>query len=158
MLVKGAQGVRSLCPLGYGSETWVLNTSDQQRLCSSDRFMIPWICGTKGRDKTSSASLLRKLAMTISQQSLVVGGSLGMDMSCVKSVAYLFPAFEGEEGIGRGPNVVRMVSVNVASLALTHKRNTEHGELVFDVAWCCQHHRIWHGQHPNLNLDMVGWT
>ena len=25
-----------------------------------------------------------------------------------------------------------------------------HGEPVFDIAWCCQHHRMGHGQHLNL--------
>ena len=29
-----------------------------------------------------------------------------------------------------------------------------HEEPVFDIAWCCQPHRMGYGQHLNLNMDM----
>ena len=32
-----------------------------------------------------------------------------------------------------------------------------HGELVFDIAWCCQPHRMGHGQHLNLKWISVDW-
>ena len=53
--------------------------------------------------------------------------------------------------ISHGPNVCedsRMMSVNVACLALTHKTEM-HGEPVFGIAWCCQPHRMGHWQHIN---------
>ena len=62
-----------------------------------------------------------------------------------------------------GPNVWQMISENVACLSLTHKTET-HGGLVFadrphspHLAWCYQTHRMGHGQHPNLKIDMIGW-
>ena len=67
-----------------------------------------------------------------------------------------FPALESKEGLGRyGRNVVRLMSVIVAWLALTHKTEM-HGEMVFVIAWCCQPYRMGHGQHLNPKMDMDG--
>ena len=32
-----------------------------------------------------------------------------------------------------------------------------HWEPVFNIAWCCQPHRMGHGQHFNLKMDLDGW-
>ena len=45
----------------HSSETWGPNNPELQRLHHSDCAMIPWICGTKDRSKTSTTSLLQKL-------------------------------------------------------------------------------------------------
>ena len=53
---------------------------------------------------------------------------------------------------------IGLMSICVAQLTLTYLTET-HGELVFDIAWCCQPHRMGHGQYPNLKLIwMDGWS
>ena len=59
------------------------------------------------------------------------------------------PPEDGEGQERHGPNVLRMMSENVAYLPLTSKR-AMHRESVFDIAWCCQPHQMELGQHPNL--------
>ena len=73
------------------------------------------------------------------------------------SQSYWFPTLGNKEDLERcDPNLWRMMSVNVAHLALTHKAATYEG-LVADIVWCCQPYRMGNGQHPNLNLDMDEW-
>ena len=82
--------------------------------------------------------------------------------SMLSPVSYLsqtfwFPALEGGEGLKiHGLKVWRLMSVFVAWQPLTRKAEM-HGELAFDIAWCCQPHRMGHKQHPDLKLDMDGW-
>ena len=52
-----------------------------------------------------------------------------------------------------GPCLPWEFQVPVACLALTHQTKM-HGEPLFDIAWCYQPHRMAHGQHLNLNMDM----
>ena len=33
-----------------------------------------------------------------------------------------------------------------------------HGGLIFGVSRCFQLHQIEHGQHPNIEIDIDGWT
>ena len=66
------------------------------------------------------------------------------------SQTFRFPAPEENKGLERdGLHVSRLVSVNVAWLALTRKTEML-GEPVFSLAWCCQPHWMGHGQHPNI--------
>ena len=55
-----------------------------------------------------------------------------------------------------GLNVSRLISVNLAWLALTHKTEM-FGEPVCGIAWYCQPDWMGHGQHPNLKMDMIRW-
>ena len=63
---------------------------------------------------------------------------------------YRFPAPEGKEELERHDlNVSRLISRNVAC------KTEAHGELVFDIAWCCQPHWMGHVQYPNLKMDVM---
>ena len=42
------------------------------------------------------------------------------------------------------------IDVNKCGLAGVDTLDKVHGEPVFDIAWCCQPHRMGHGQHLNL--------
>ena len=54
--------IHSVClAMLHGSETWGTKEPELRQLHCNDRAMICWICGIKGRDETSSASLLQKL-------------------------------------------------------------------------------------------------
>ena len=67
------------------------------------------------------------------------------------------PALEGEVGLERhGLTVLRLLSVIAAWLLLTRKTEM-HGEPVFNIAWCCEPHRMGHWQPPNLWMSMDGW-
>ena len=83
-------------------------------------------------------------------------GHVQRTTSIIKSVANF--AIPDNRSRGRPErhdlNVRRMISVNVACLALTHKADTR-GELVLDASWCCQPHRLGHGQHLNHKMDMM---
>ena len=37
------------------------------------------------------------------------------------------------------------------------RQREAHGELLYDIAWCWQPHRMGHGEHPNFKIDMNGW-
>ena len=78
--------------------------------------------------------------------------------SCIKSVTDLpIPNTIGWERPKRhGMNAQRLMSVHVfvAWLPLTHITEML-GEPEFDIAWCCQPHRMGHSQNSNPNLD--GW-
>ena len=58
-------GIWHRCILGFVRwvycKTWGPNASDLQRLDHNHYIMICWICGTKDRDETPSASLLQQL-------------------------------------------------------------------------------------------------
>ena len=45
----------------YGSETWAMKAEDMQRLESTERMMIRWMCGVKLSDQKPSAELLNQL-------------------------------------------------------------------------------------------------
>ena len=52
-----------------------------------------------------------------------------------------------------GMNVQGLMPVSVAGLPLTRKTNM-HVEPVFHIAWCCQPHRMEHGKHRDLKMDI----
>ena len=63
-----------------------------------------------------------------------------------------FPVLESKEGQERrGLNVCRSMSVIVAWLTLMRKTEMN-GESMLNIACCCQHHRIGHGQYRNINM------
>ena len=105
----------------------------------------------------------RNLELRILRQFFAVGESNGMatysGLRHASNISQTFrlPALESKEGIGRHSlNVWRRMSILVAWLALT-RRQEMHGEPVFDRAWRCQQHRISHGQHHYLKMDIDGW-
>jgi hypothetical protein len=44
--------------LVYGSETWALKVGDVQRMMSTERMMVRWMCGVSLKDRRSSLELL----------------------------------------------------------------------------------------------------
>ena len=133
-----------------GNETWGSNTLHLKRAMS-----VPWSAGSvapKSKMKHPQPHYSRTLALRILWQSFAVGGCDGLDVYSVPhSVSNLSHT---HRFLRHGLNVSRLISVNVACLALT--RNAEmHGESVFDIAWCCQPHWMGHGQHHNLKMDMM---
>ena len=50
-----------------------------------------------------------------------------------------------------------MTDVSNFGLASIDPKTEMHGEPVFDLSWCCQPHRMGHGQHLKLKMDMDGW-
>jgi hypothetical protein len=44
--------------LVYGSETWALKVGDVQRMVSTERMTVRWMCGVSLKDRRSSKELL----------------------------------------------------------------------------------------------------
>ena len=140
----------------HGSETWGTNTLDLKRLCRSGRA---WSAGTvapKSEMKHPQPHYLKKLGIKDITAVLRGGrlwwyGHVQRATSCIKSVTNLpLPGPRGKEELERhGLNVSKLISRNVACKTETH------GELVFDIAWCCQPHWMGHGKYPNLKMDMM---
>ena len=116
--------------------------------------MICWNCGIKDRDEIPTGSRLQKLGI---EDITSVFHFRRLSPVWNLSQTSHFPALESKEGLGKhGLNVWRPMSVSVALLALTHCTEM-HGEPVFNIACCCQPHRMGHGQHFNLRMDLDGW-
>ena len=116
--------------------------------------MIRWICGIKDRDEIPSGSRLQKLGI---EDITSVLRLRRLSLLSNLSQTFHFPALESKEGLGKhGLNVWRPMSVSMAKLAFTHCTEM-HGEPVFNIACCCQPHRMGHGQHFNLRMDLDGW-
>ena len=105
----------------------------------------------------------RNLELRILLKSSTVSGSNGVDTYIMPrpvsnlSENFRFSALECKESLKKsGLNVWRLMSVIVAWLALTCKTEM-HAKPLFNIFWCCPPHRIGHGQHPHLKLDMDGW-
>ena len=75
--------------------------------------------------------------------------------SCIILITnYRFPSLESKGGLERhGLNVWRLMPVIVAWLALSQKTEM-YGNPVLGMDWCFQLHRMGHGQHFNLKMDM----
>ena len=148
----------------HGSETWGPKEAELRRLCYNDHVIIHWICGIKDRDKTPSASLLQKLdikdiTLVLHSQRLRWYGHGQQATSSTKSITNFQIFSTRKKGRPRKTwsECVRLMSMSVAYLALTHLTEM-HGELVFNMAWCCQPHRVGHGQHINLKWIWIdGW-
>ena len=106
--------------------------------------------------KTPSASQLQNLALSILRRSFIISSSDGMAMACIKTITnFLIP---GTWRQGRPRKTwSECVKTNVHECGLAETEM--HGELLFSIAWCCQPHRMAHGQHLNLNwIWMGGWS
>ena len=148
----------------------VAKRGDQTSLiCSGSATMsMPWSARsvapkTEGIHPQLHYRYYKNLPLSILCQSFAVSSSNGVDMYVVpcpisnQSQTFQFPALEGEEGQQRhGLKVWRLMSVSEAWLPLILKTEM-YGELLFNIAWYCQPHRMGHGQHPNLKMDMDGW-
>ena len=109
----------------HGDETWGPKGPEKRQLHHNDCAMIRWICGTKDRDETPSASLLLKIASKTVHRSFAVGDSDGISMyNGPRPVSNLWKPFhysspEIKAKLERhGPNMWRPISVT--QLALTH--------------------------------------
>ena len=121
-------------------------------ICRNDWVMSRWICGTKDRDETLSASLQSKLGIEVITRVLRSQRARSYShtqqaVSCIKSSTnFQIPALESMKCLdGRDLNIWRLMSAIVTWMAM-------HGEPVFSIAWWCQPHRMRHGQHLNLKL------
>ena len=137
----------------HASETWGPNTTHLQRHCRNDCAMIRWSVAPNTETKRPQLHYYKSW-LRIWQQSFAVGGSDGMDMysvSCVKSLrlSNLWP--QSQEGFKK---MVWRYEDRLQYLWSgchwpTHKTEM-YGEPAFNIARCCQHYRIGHGQHHNL--------
>ena len=129
------------------------NKVQLQQLCCSDHSMIHWICRTKERDETHLALLLQKLSIeditsAFHSRRLGLYRHVQWVTTCINSITN-FPI----PGTRKQEKPMKSLS---EWLALTRKTEM-HGGLVFDIAWCYQPHKMGHGQHLNLWMDMDGW-
>ena len=49
------------CTMVYGSENWQVKAEDMNRLETTERMMIRWMCGVTLKEKIRSVDLLRRL-------------------------------------------------------------------------------------------------
>ena len=125
----------------HGSETWGPNASDLHRLQRNNRAMIRWICGAKAGVHNSD-ELLHKLGIN-NITAVLRSGRLrwfghverAPSTSCIKTVR--------EEKISpiKRHGRPRKTWSECVKTTLTRKTGN-HGELVYDIAWCCQPHRM----------------
>ena len=127
------------------------NNQELQRHLRKDCSMIHWICGIKDRDEIPSGSWPQKLGIEDITSVLRFGR-----LSPVSNLSqtFHFPALESKEGLGKhGLNVGRPMSVWPSWHRPTVQRCMESP----CSACCCQPHRMGHGQHFNLRMDLDGW-
>ena len=148
----------------HGSETWGPKECELQQLCRKDHAMIHWISAIKNRDETSSASLLQKLniediTLVLRCRRLRWYGHVQWATSCIKSITnFQIPSTRKKGSPWKTWFECVMSDVNKCGLAGIDPLDRDAWRAVFNIAWCCQPHRMGHGQHLNLKwVWMDGW-
>ena len=113
-----------------------------------------WVCGIKTETKYPQLHYYWILALRTLHRSFAVGDSNGMATGHILYQIYTNFPLPGTRKKGRpcktwSECVKTYVHKWLAWLASTCKTEML-GELVFDIAWCCQPHWMGHGEHLNL--------
>ena len=131
--------------------------------------VIRCICGTNQRSSRNTPSFITIQTFHWGYYGITSESAAPMVWTCTAChVLYqtchkgTLEGYGGTRGRGRPrkswPECAKTDVSNCSWLPLTHK-TAMHEEPVFDIAWCCQPHRMAHGQHPNLKWIWVdGWS